>query len=190
MGSRFQAFYARGVLALLAMVGGALGGLQLTRWHGPNRTGEVRCPPTPDPAVTETWTRLFGAARREIWLSASRIESETVLESLDSAARRGVTVHLTLSPTQNPDPDAGARAWLRYKTTLRDIRLAEFGFEGTACVVDDSYSVMTGQGLLPGPASASDASPFLYATDTAIARPLRDRLRAQHASAEAEMPPR
>jgi len=167
-----------------------LSGLQLSRWRGVSRpASQIRFPPTPDPAVTATWTGLFEAARKEIWISASRIESEAILNALGATARRGVVVHVTLSPTQNPDPEAGGRAWLRYKTVLPDVRIARFGFEGTACVVDDTYSVVTAQGLFPASASASDASLFLYATDPAIARALRDRLIAQHASAAVEIPP-
>jgi len=190
MGSRFQALYTRGVLGLLALAGGGFSGLQLSRWRGVSRAaGQIRFPPTPDPAVAATWTGLFEAARKEIWISAGRIDSEAILDALGTAGRRGVRVHVTLSPTQNPDPEVGGRAWLRYKTVLRDVRICASGFEGTACVVDDTYSVVTAQGLLPASASASDASFFLYATDPAMARALRDRLIAQHASATAESPP-
>lgn len=191
MGSRFQALYTRGVLGLLALVGGGLTGLQLSHWRGlaKSATVKVRFPQTPDPAVASTWAHLFEAAQAEIWLSASRIESESLLQALDSAERHGVAVHITLSPTQNPDPDAGCRAWLRFKTGLRDVRIAPFGFEGSACVIDGTHSVVTGQGLVPGPAAASDASLFLYSGDPGFARSLRDRLEAQHGSASPESPP-
>jgi hypothetical protein len=186
----FQQRYAQGILGLVALTAGTLGGLRLSRWlaGGPAGGGPIdaRFAATPDPGVTSVWTGLFDAARSEIWLAAGRLESERVLEALESAARRGVAVHLTLSPTQNPDPDAGARGWLRFKTSVRDVRLSRHGFNGAACVVDGTRAVVTAEDLLPESAAAADAGVFFCAANPDIGSRLRTRLADQHLEGTAE----
>jgi len=198
--SRFHVRYVQAATWLLPLVASTLVGLHLSRWlagiplrSSPKIDGgpglSVHIPKTPDPAVTATWVGLFRTARREIWLAAGRLESEEILHALDEASKRGVAVHLTLSPAQNPSPDAGARAWLRDKTSLRDVRVSTDGFEGAACVVDGTYAVITGQGLLASIASAKDGGIFFYAANSDIGASLTARLCAQHAAAEADPPP-
>ncbi len=188
--SRFYVHYTRGVWWLLLFAMSTLGGLQLSRWVAGQRAvaaakryGPVYLPKTPDPAVTTTWADLFNNAHQEIWLMSGRLESEAILHALDAAAKRGVVVHVTLSPAQNPTPDSGARAWLRYNTTIRDVCVAAQRFDGSACVVDGEHAVISGQGLLAASASADDAGIFFYTTGPAISAPLRKRLRAQHETA-------
>lgn len=193
--SRFHVCYTRGVWCLLLLVGSMLGGLQLSRWLAGHRAvaevqryGPIHLPKTPDPAVTSTWVELFNAARQEIWLAAGRLESEAVLRSLDAAAKRGVVVHVTLSPAQNPSAQTGARAWLRHNTTIRDVRIAAQRFDGSACVVDDHHAVISAQGLLAANASAEDAGIFFYTTGPAVCSPLSERLRVQHHAGQNDLP--
>jgi hypothetical protein len=189
--SRFHHYYTHGVFGLLTLTAGALGGLHLSRWLAEGNTPaaplDAHFPPTPDPSVTATWIDLFDAAHGEIWLAAGRLESERVLQALDAAARRGVAVHLTLSPAQNPSADAGTRGWLRYRTSLRDVRLSRHAFEGAACVVDGARAVVTAQSLLPERANASDGGIFFYAANREIGGKLRARLKDQHTDSSAEI---
>jgi hypothetical protein len=191
--SRFHAYYVQGIFFLMTLAAGAGLGLHLSRWHyirthlplqnAPARLS-VHFPATPDAAVTATWTELFNVAKKEIWLSAGRLESVAILRSLDEAKQRGVVVYLTLSVQDNPTPDAGARAWLRDKTSLRDVRISQSHFSGVACVVDGNYAIVTAQGLLAADANAQDGGIFLYATGAEVAGPLRTRLAAQYAEAD------
>jgi hypothetical protein len=187
---RLQSYYALGVFCLLLLAASTLCGLRLSRWlaggHDAAGGPGARFPATPDPAVAETWIRLFDAARSEIWLSAGRIESERALRALDAAERRGARVHLTLSPAQNPSPDAGARAWLRLRTSVRDVSLSRHAFSGAACEVDGAGSVVTAQDILAQPASASDEGIFFYSASRELAEGLRARLVAQHSEGAAE----
>jgi hypothetical protein len=191
--SRFHAYYAQGIVFLMALAAGAGLGLHLGRWHyirahSPRQNASaglsVHFPATPDAAVTATWTELFNVAKKEIWLSAGRLESVAILRSLDEAERRGVAVYLTLSVGDNPTPEAGARAWLRDKTSLRGVRISQSHFSGAACVVDGNYAIVTAQGLLATDANAQDGGIFLYATGTEVAGPLQTRLMAQYAEAD------
>jgi hypothetical protein len=188
--SRLQSYYALGVFCLLSLAASTLCGLRLSRWLAGRQDGdggpEARIPATPDPAVADTWIGLFDAAQSEIWLSAGRIESERALRALDTAERRGVRVHLTLSPSQNPSPDTGARAWLRLRTSVRDVCLSRHGFSGAACEVDGAGAVVTAQDILAQPESASDEGIFLYSNSRGLAAILRARLAAQHAEGGAE----
>jgi len=189
-----HARYTQAVFCLIGLAGGAAAGLQLARWTArarpsPGDRPPVYFPKTPDPAVTATWEHLFDASRLEIWLSAGRLESEALLRSLDAAQKRGVAVHMTLSPLQNPVPNTGVRAWLRDKTSLRDIRISPKSFDGAACAVDHVHSIVTAQGLLAAISNSSDAGIFLYSADPGIARALEGRLREQYAEAKPEVPP-
>ena len=56
-------------------------------------------------------------------------------------------------------------------------------------MVDGTYTVITGQGLLAAAASAKDAGIFFYAANSDIGASLKARLAAQHAAAEAEAGP-
>ena len=184
--------YVRAALGLLAFAGATFGGLHCSRWIDAGRAGravDVRIPPTPDPAVVQTWIDLIGGARSTIWLAAGRIESEAILGALDRAARRGVAVHLTVSPSRNPSPDSRARARLRRRTRIWDVRVAAFSFDGAACAVDGRTAVVTGQGLLSREAAAADSGFFLYAADRGIAGKLEARLAEQHAQCAADEPP-
>ncbi len=193
--SHFHVRYTWGACGLLVFAASTLGGLQLSRWIAGNRAiaearrhGPIHLPKTPDPAVTATWVDLFNVAQREIWLAAGRLESETALRALDAAAKRGVAVHVTLSPAQNPNAQSGARAWLRLNTTIRDVRVATHRFDGSACVVDGNHAVLSAQGLLAASASADDAGFFFYTTGAATCEPLGERLRAQHEAAQNDLP--
>lgn len=191
--THFPAHYRRAVIWILALVASTLGGLQLSRWiargnrdardEPSERAGSVHFPKTPDLAVTATWAELFNAARKEIWLSAGRLDSEIVFRALGAAANRRVVVHVTLSPTQNSNPESGARGWLRQRTSIRDVRISRHGFVGAACVVDGTYVVVTAQDLVAANASAADGGIFFYATDPGIGAALRARLAAQYADA-------
>jgi hypothetical protein len=180
----FRQAYIRGASGLLAFAGAAFGGLHCSRWIDAGRADrapDVRIPATPDPAVVQTWIDLIEGARSTIWLAAGRIQSEAILAALDRAARRGVAVHLTLSPPRNPSPDSGARLRLRRSTWVRDVRVSSFGFDGAACAVDGRTAVVTGQGLLAGEEAAADSGCFLFAADPGIAGKLEARLAEQHA---------
>jgi hypothetical protein len=193
--SHFSARYGQGVVFLLAMVAGASLGWRLSPWLARSSKRQasaelsVDFPTTPSSEVTTTWKNLFGAAQKEIWLSAGRLESVVILQALDAAARRGVEVHLTLSMGDNSDPNTGTRAWLRDKTALHDVRITSYRFNGGACVVDGKYAIVTAEGLLAADASAEDGGVFLYATGQTVAEPLRERLRTEHAKAAAESGP-
>ncbi len=193
--SRFHVCYTRGVWGLLLLAGSTLGGLQLSRWLAGHRAvaeaqryGPIHLPKTPDAAVTSTWVDFFDAAQREIWLAAGRLESEAALRALDAASKRGVAVHITLSPAQNSSAQSGARAWLRHNTTIRSVRVAAHRFDGSACVVDGHHAILSAQGVLTTNASAEDGGFFLYTTGPAVCGPLGDRLRAQHQSAQSDPP--
>ncbi|MBL9187502.1 MAG: hypothetical protein JNK23_08505 [Opitutaceae bacterium] len=184
--------YRYAVLWFLALVSSTLGGLQLSRWLSPSGArmipGEkpqaplaIHLPKTPDPAVTKTWADLFGAARTEIWLSAAQLDAEIVLQALHAAATRRVAVNVILSPAQNPNPATGARAWLRQRTAIRNVRIARHRFDGTACVVDGAYVVVTAQAIIPPSANALDGGIFLYSANTEMAAALRSRLAGQYA---------
>lgn len=186
--------YRYAVLWLLALASSTLGGLQLSRWLSPGSArmipGErpqaslaIHIPRTPDPAVTKTWADLFAAARTEIWLSAAQLDAEIVLQALRAAAARQVNVYVILSPGQNSKPDAGTRAWLRQHTAIRNVRIARHRFDGTACVVDGAYVVVTAQAIFPAAANALDGGIFLYSANAEMAAALRSRLAGQYADA-------
>jgi hypothetical protein len=180
--ARFHLLYTRGVWSLFAFTAGAAAGV---RWPARPLRWEVRAAES-SAAANAAWMRLFAGAQREIWLSAGRLESAALLGALDAAAARGVEVHVTLSPEQNPDPNRGTRAWLRLKTRVRDTRIAPRGFTGACCAVDRTDCVVTAQDLLSGGAAAG---PFLCAADADLAGRLASRLQADHAAAAEEPPP-
>jgi phosphatidylserine/phosphatidylglycerophosphate/cardiolipin synthase-like enzyme len=150
----------------------------------------IHIPKTPDPAVTKTWADLFGAARTEIWLSAAQLDAEIVLQALRAAAARQVNVYVILSPGHNSKPDAGARAWFRQRTVIRNVRIARHRFDGTACVVDGAYVVVTAQAIVPAAANALDGGIFLYSANAEMAAVLRSRLASQYADSSPDIPSR
>jgi hypothetical protein len=179
---RLHLLYTRGVWGLFAFTAGAAAGV---RWPAPPPQWEVRAGESPA-AANAAWMRLFTGAQREIWLAAGRLESASLLGALDAAAARGVEVHVTLSPEQNPDPNRGTRAWLRLKTRVRDTRIAPRGFSGACCAVDRLECIVAPQDLLSG---SDAAGPFLCAADANLGGQLASRLQAEHAAAAEESPP-